>query len=83
MTMKPAVGFQRSEQLAGKSRTAYVSAEGHITRPCPSGAAQQERWDENFADASTATIMGSLSTMHRIWDTRAPGGRRSINHLEG
>ena len=30
-------------------------------------AVQQEVWDEE--DASTATIMGSLSTMHRIWDT--------------
>jgi len=30
-------------------------------------AMQQEEWDEE--DASTATIMGSLSTMHRIWDT--------------
>jgi hypothetical protein len=30
-------------------------------------AIQQEEWDEE--DASKATIMGSLSTMHRIWDT--------------
>ena len=55
------------EQLAkAKAEARGVSLEEYLPNFLAK-ALQQEEWDEE--DASTATIMGSLSTMHRIWDT--------------
>ena len=55
------------EQLAkAKAEARGVSLEEYLPNFLAQ-ALQQEEWDED--DASTATIMGSLSTMHRIWDT--------------
>lgn len=41
-------------------------------------AVQQEDWAED--DASQATVMGSISTMRRIWDT--PEEDEAWKHLE-
>lgn len=55
------------EQLAkAKAEARGVSLEEYLPNVLAQ-AIQQEDWDEE--DASTATIIGSLSTMHRIWDT--------------
>jgi len=55
------------EQIAkAKAKAQGVSLEEYLPNILAQ-AIQQEEWDKE--DASTATIIGSLSTMHRIWDT--------------
>ena len=66
------------EQLAkAKAEARGVSLEEYLPNVLAL-ALQQEEWDEE--DASTATIAGSLPTMHRIWDT--PEEDAAWKHLE-
>ena len=55
------------EQLAKAKAEAHGVSLEQFLPSIIAQALQQEVWDEE--DASTATILGSLSTMHRIWDT--------------
>lgn len=73
MELAPEVG-----QLAkAKAEARGVSLEEYLPNILAL-AIQQEEWDEEVA--STATIVGSFSTMHHLWET--PEEDAAWKHLE-